>query len=144
MRILFDTSVLIAALVVAHPRHEDAAARLEQVHVGEIDLVICAHAVAELFSTLTSLPLSPRIRPGEARRLIREGVLSRAEIIPLDPEDYGAVIDEAAELGLESGIIYDALHARAARKSAVDRLWTFNVRDFDRVWPDHGGIIERI
>ena len=144
LRVLFDTSVLVPALVEKHPRHSDAALRLDQVHAGEIKLVISAHTIAELYSTLTALPLSPRISPDEAHRLIVENVLGHAEVVPLDASDYEAVMNQVAEMGLSSGIIYDALHAQAARKTGVARLWTMNERDFYRVWPDHEGIIEGI
>ena len=143
-RMLCDTSVLLPALVENHPRHGDAASRLDQAYAGEIQLVICAPAVAELFSTLTALPISPRISPDEARRLIVENVLGHAEVVPLDASDYETVMNQMADRGLSSGIVYDALHVQAAQKADVDRLWTLNERDFNRVWPDHGDIIEGV
>jgi predicted nucleic acid-binding protein len=41
-----------------------------------------------------------------------------------------------ADLGLSGGIIYDALIAKAAQKSKVDHLLTYNVDDFKRIWPE--------
>lgn len=41
-----------------------------------------------------------------------------------------------ANLGLSGGSVYDALIARSAQKSQVDRLLTLNVDDFKRVWPE--------
>jgi len=41
-------------------------------------------------------------------------------------------------LGLTGGIVYDALIAFAARKAKVDRMLTFNVSNFRRVWPEGG------
>jgi predicted nucleic acid-binding protein len=38
------------------------------------------------------------------------------------------------DLELSGGIIYDALIARAAQRSRVDRIVTFNIDDFKRVW----------
>ena len=143
-RVLFDTSVLVPALVENHPRHEDAVFRLGRVHAGEVRLVITAHALAELYAVLTALPISPRITPDEARRLIVENVLAHAEVVPLDASDYEAVLNQMADMGLSSGVIYDALHAQAARKTGVNRLWTMNERDFYRVWPNHEGIIEGV
>ena len=141
-RVLFDTSVLLPALVEKHPRHAEAARRLGRAHDGKIHLVISAHTLAELYSMLTTLPVSPRIGPDEARELISQNVRSRAEVVSLDAADYDAVVDKMTEMGLPGGIIYDALHVHAARKAVVDRLWTFNGRDFLRIWPDHGGVIE--
>src|SRR5690606_22431104 len=142
LRVFFDTSVLVPALVAKHPRHDGAASRLELVHTGEIRLVISAHTIAELYSTLTAIPLSPSISPSAARELTSHTGLAEAEIVYLNAGDYEAVMAPMAELGLSSGAIYDSLHAYAARKSKVDRRWTSTERDFNRVWPDHDGVIE--
>jgi len=39
-----------------------------------------------------------------------------------------------SELGLTGGIISDALIVKAAQKSGVERLLTFNADDFIRLW----------
>ena len=44
-------------------------------------------------------------------------------------------------LGLAGGVIYDALIARVALKSNVDRLLTLNIDHFTRAWPDGEKII---
>ena len=93
------------------------------------------HALAETFSTLTSLPLIPRIPPAKAVRLIRESILSVVELVTLDDDDYQAVLNRVAELGLTSGAVYDALHVCAAEKVNADELVTFNGRDFQRMPP---------
>lgn len=40
------------------------------------------------------------------------------------------------DLGLSGGVIYDAIIAKAANKSGVDHVLTFNIDDFTRVWPE--------
>ena len=50
MKILFDTSVLVAALINSHPRHESAIHWLQQVKLGEIEMVIATHTLAELYA----------------------------------------------------------------------------------------------
>ena len=139
--LLFDTSVLIAALVENHPSHSKAAPLLEQAQSGKIQLVICAHALGELYSILTSLPISPRISPDEARELIRENVLNRATVVELDESDYDTVIERMAERGLSGGMLYDGLHIQAAIKGGVDSLRTLNVNGIERIWPEHSGVI---
>ena len=52
--------------------------------------------------------------------------------MPLDPDDYRAVLREVATLGLASGAVYDALHAHCARKERVDQILTYNLSDFAR------------
>jgi predicted nucleic acid-binding protein len=135
MKILFDTSVLVAAMVEAHPRHADAFPWLQKARAGRIGYFVCAHTLAELFSVLSTLPTSPRPSPALARRLIHENVEAAARIVALSRGDYSAVVREVAALGLSGGVVYDALIARAARKGNVDRLLTLNAGDFLRVWP---------
>ena len=40
---------------------------------------------------------------------------------------------------LTGGIIYDALHLQAAIKAKVDRLYTANLRDFQRLYSEDLG-----
>ena len=67
--------------------------------------------------------------------MIRRNVIGPAHVVTLDGADYEAVIDRMTQLGLSSGAVYDALHVRAAEKVPVDRLYTFNGRDFRRMPP---------
>ena len=141
VRVLFDTSVLVAALVQAHPMHSLALPLLQRAKDGEIHLLVATHSLAELFSVLTALPVRPRISPTLARQLLAESVEPFAELIPLSVSDYRAVLDRMVELGLAGGAVYDGLAARAAEKSKAVRLLTFNERDFQRLWPD---AVERV
>ncbi len=136
MRALFDTSVLVAALEAALPDHKVALPWLQRAHGGEITLLISAHTLAEVFSTLTVLPLSPRLSPAKALRLIEENIARHAEMVPLAPEDYLAALQRAPGLDVAGGTIYDALIARAAAKANADILLTLNPRHFLRVWPE--------
>ena len=134
MKILFDTSVLVAALINSHPRHESAIHWLQQVKLGEIEMVIATHTLAELYAVLTRLPLKVRIAPNVARRLINESVSSNSKQIPLSTKDYEETIRQVSNKGLSGGIIYDALIAKVAFKAKVDILLTFNLKHFQRVW----------
>lgn len=55
MRVLLDTSVLVAAMVEAHPAHERALPWLQRVEAGIDSGVVAAHSVAELYAVLTTL-----------------------------------------------------------------------------------------
>jgi len=132
---LLDTSVLVAALVGDLPEHDAAAAVLRATLDGARTLNVSAHTLAELYAVLTTLPVTPRISPGQAAELIRRNVLARARVVALSAEDYEAVIDRMTRLGLSGGAVYDGLHVRAAEQARVDRLFTFNGRDFRRMPP---------
>ena len=136
MKVLFDTSVLVAAIVEAHPRHSQAASWLKRAKSQEIEYLAACHTLAELYSTLSGLPARPRISPADAWRLVQENVSGSARLIALSAADYAATLQRAAEKGLSGGVIYDALIARAAEKAGADRLLTLNESDFRRVWPE--------
>lgn len=136
MKVLFDTSVFVAAIIEPHPLHHRAFPWLKRARSGELDLVIASHTLAELYAVLTTLPVKPKIQPGMACHLIHEDVPCAAKILSLSAADYKATIRRMGDLGLSGGVIYDALIAAIARKSGVDHLLTFNLRDFHRIWPE--------
>lgn len=88
MRYLLDTSVLVAAIVEAHPAHAQALPRLQKVKSGVDDGVIAAHSLAELYAILTTLLIQPRISPSTAQQLIHHNVLDTFEVVFLSDEDY--------------------------------------------------------
>lgn len=136
MKVLLDSSVLLPALVERAPGHHEAAPHLHEIRRGATRLYVAAHALAECYSSLTTLPTRPTPTPGQARRLIERNVVGLAEeIIPLVGEDYRAAIERMTEQGLVSGAIYDCLHVIAAERAGVDELRTFNGRDFRRMPP---------
>lgn len=132
MRTLFDTSVLVAALVDQLGSHEAAFQAFRRYTEGEHTGTCSTHAVAECYATLTALPVAPRIPPDQARRLIEESVLRRLTVSPLAADDYRTVLHDVSALGLGSGAVYDALHARCAQKERVDQILTYNLTDFER------------
>jgi predicted nucleic acid-binding protein len=138
MRVLFDTSVLVAAVVQPHPVHARAVHWLRRAKSKEFESFVAAHSLAELYAVLTTLPVSPRILPGTAWRIIREDVEAVVQAVSLSPREYGTAIQRMAEWGLSGGIVYDALIAQVAEKVRVQKLLTLNPEDFKRVWPEGG------
>lgn len=136
MKCLFDTSVLIAALVQLHPRHEVARGALYACRSGSRQGVIGAHSLAECYSTLSGYPVRPRIRPLEVRRMLEQGIIGSLEVVALDAGDYRRVIGQLADAGWQGGQVYDALLLECARKANCEQVLTFNFRDFRRLAPD--------
>jgi predicted nucleic acid-binding protein len=141
VKVLFDTSVLVAAMVAAHPAHARASAWLRKAKTGEVGFLVAAHTLAELFAVLTRLPTAPRISPEAACRLVEENVASRAEVFALDAADYRLLLSRWAGLGVAGGAVYDGLIAKAAERAQADRLLTLNVDHFRRVWPEGSALI---
>lgn len=141
MKVLFDTSVLIAGLVQPHPFHGPGLSWLKRAKAKEFELFVSSHTLAELFAVLSTLPVSPRISPALAWRLIHENIEPVAAVVSLSTSDYLAVLRRMRDLGISGGAIYDALILRAAQKSRVDRVITFNVNEFRRLWPEGEALI---
>lgn len=136
MKVLLDTSVLVAAMVEAHPRHAEALPWLQRAKKGEVDACVASHTLAELYSVLTTLPVHPRISPPTAWRLLQENVISTCEVVGLSLQDYRAVLEHLSVAGIAGGATYDALIAQAGSRAAVDQIVTFNEADFRKVAPD--------
>ena len=132
MRTLFDTSVLVSAVVDQLSNHQSSFNALRRHSGGEHWGCCSTHALAECYATLTTLPLPSRVLPEQARTLVEESIGKRLQTIQLTSEDYLLVLRQVADLGLASGAIYDGLHVRSAQKAAVDQILTYNLADFER------------
>lgn len=132
MKVLFDTSVLVAACVSHHPKHDVALSWLQKAISKKIDFFVSAHSLLECYAVLTQLPVAPKITSHLASQLIHENIQKHAEIVALTAKEYLDVIDSISKQGLIGGVVYDALIFKAAEKGKVDQLITFNVKDFKR------------
>lgn len=141
MKLIFDTSTLIAALLKPHEAHHVAHPWLDQVLAGEHTGVLSAHTLAELYSTLTRLPLQPKITATDALDLIRENLVGTFDVIGLTPADYWTILENLQSLDLVGGVTYDALIMYVAIKTGADKVLTLNGRDFVRLFPQFTGEI---
>jgi predicted nucleic acid-binding protein len=117
VKALFDTSVLVAAMVEAHPMHAVAWPCLKRTKDGLDSGFVAAHSVAELYAVLSTLPVRTRITPSVAQQLIKHDVLDILQVIPLSAEDYALVVEQLSERGLSGGAAYDALILQSAVKA---------------------------
>ncbi len=141
MRILFDTSVLVAGMVQTHPRHESAIAWLQKARRKELSLVISSHSLLECYAVLTRLPMTPKISPNIARQLIHDNLSEMAEVVALSSNEYFALLQDCSNQSLSGGIVYDALIFKVALASKVQHLLTFNNKDFKRFTLENNFII---
>jgi len=135
VRLYFDTSVLVSLAVRHHPHHDLAFAAFHQVTRGGHEGFVSAHGLAETFSTLTRLPITPMVHPTEAYRFVSETIVESCAVVYLVERDYLTTLEAAAKAGLSGGVIYDALQLRCAEKARCDRIYTFNMSDFVRIAP---------
>ncbi|MGH9446846.1 MAG: type II toxin-antitoxin system VapC family toxin [Terriglobia bacterium] len=136
MNIFFDTSVLVAASSRSHPHHVQAFPVLRRVAAGKDRGFISTHSIAEVYASLTRLPVEPLIHPMEAARIVTDNLLPHFEVVPLGKEDYLEALNSVKNGGWSGAKIYDMLLLRCAAKRRVDRIYTFNLRDFKLLAPE--------
>ena len=131
MKEFFDTSVLVGAFWGGHPHHE---ASLKRFSAANKRKSACAmHTLAEVYATMTALPVKNVIPPEQAMLFVQEA-RDRLTIVTLTEDEYYNTIEQAAALGFTSGRVYDALLLRcAARKAKV--IYTWNLKHFRTISP---------
>ena len=133
MKILFDSSTLIAASVQNHPKHESAFSWLKKAKNSEVEGYVSAHTLLEVYSVLTRTPFQPKIIPAHARRLIDTNVTSLMNVISLEMKGYNEILDLLANHQLKGGIVYDALILKCSMDKEIPYIVTANRKDFERL-----------
>jgi predicted nucleic acid-binding protein len=131
VKVAFDTSVLVAALVAEHPFHARAAPWMRATRDGTHAGIVALHALAETWATITALPLDPRVTGERAREMVWR-LVDHVEVPRSSKAEYEEAMRLCAVAGVRSGAVYDALHYVAARNAGAKAFLTFEVRDFAR------------
>ena len=136
MKEFFDTSVLIGAFWRGHPHHE---ASLKLISAAYKRKSACAaHTLAEVYATMTALPVKDVIPPEQALLFVQE-TRDRFTIVCLDEEEYYKTIEQAAARGFPSDRVYDALLLQCAAKVKAETIYTWNLKHFRAIRPDAAG-----
>lgn len=138
MNVLFDSSVLVAFLVVDHEDHEGAYAAYSHFKGEDAAFYITSHSLAEVYRTLTRGVAYLSYSAAKAYKAIQDTLLGNFELVILESDDYLKVLKRMKEQSLTGALIYDALISRAAEKIDARYLVTFNEKDFKRIWPENG------
>ena len=115
-----DTTVIVAALLAAHPAHRRSHAALKG---GFSD----THAMAEAFRVLTAAYKIPASQAADAVLSLPAKFWRAVEL-----EDYQHAVQRCADAGVSSGAVYDAVHASVARREKAGKILTHNTADFLR------------
>ena len=126
MEIFVDTTVLVAASEQGHPHYTRAWPALRRVAAGQDKGFMSVHSIAEVYASLTRLPVQPRIHPLEAVRIVADNILAHFEVVPIGKEDYMEALNTVGSGGWSGAKIYDALLLRCAARCTVERIYTFN------------------
>ena len=119
--IYLDTSVIVPAFAEAHPNHTVC-----EPLVTAPNSVTSAHALAETFSVLTKVYKYD----SESVAAVLRDLPNALRIEPVTMADYFEAMTHSKQRSITGGRIYDALHVAVARRLRVERVLTFNVRDF--------------
>lgn len=136
MSILLDSDVLVAGVLERHPHHARAKPWLQRAAAGEVDAVVAAHSLAQVYRVLTTYAIGPRIAPGDAADMIERDIVARCRVRAIDSRGHLKCIRALSRRGIAGGAVYDGLIAEVGRAARVDKIVTFNVADFRRVAPD--------
>lgn len=104
-----DTSVAVAALDATHEAHEVCRAVASRRRPA-----LAGHAAFETYSVLTRLPGDSRVTPEIAAAAIGAAFPDRCW---LNRSHHERLLGRFPDLGIEGGMVYDALVGEAARTS---------------------------
>lgn len=132
MKVFLDTSVLVAAFWGDHAQHGPS---VKLVKAATPKTASCAaHTVAEVYSTMTRLPVKPPIPTEQALLFVRQ-IQEQFTVVALTDAEYFATIERLAENGIARGQVYDGLIMTAAAKSNAETIYTWDMDDFQKVSP---------
>ena len=128
MKVLLDSSVLIAALVPSEIAHAECSAWIKAP-----DCAVYVHALNETFAILTGGGLGFRIDAALAAELIHKHITSAMTVVTLDGDETTKAHTKARRHGVRGGGVYDYMHLVAARKAGAEAIITLNFSDFQHL-----------
>lgn len=140
MKAFLDTSVLVATFYGDHEHHAPSLDIF--LRFGKTGACCAVHSLAEVYATLTGMPVKHRVG-GDAALLFLQDIRDRLKLVSLDEDEYFRMIEEAAQVNLTGGAIYDALLGQCALKAKAETLYTWNTHDFLRLPQTIAGIVRR-
>jgi predicted nucleic acid-binding protein len=134
----FDSSVLVPVFYADH-QHHSASARIF-LSASKEDSFCALRTLGEVYVTLTSLPVRPRISGTNGLAFVKQ-IRDRLTVVSLSEQEYVAAL-ESVSASIVGGAAYDALIAHCAVKAGAEILFTWNVRDFTRFGPDIARLVK--
>lgn len=141
MNVFCDTSVLVAGSLEDHVDFARADHVLSRIERGDDIGFASAHTLAEAFAVLSRMPTTPKLLPQDVLAMLQNDLIPHFTFMALQPHDYIEAIGALAAKGLGGGRIYDLLHLRVAAKLTLDRIYTFNEREWKTLAPELASLI---
>lgn len=124
----FDTSVVVPALLAAHPMHAVSRSLVVRTLAGPTRPVLPSPVLVESFSVLTRMPGG--LRAEVARDALLLAFRGRVTLVAVDDDVLWDALGTWPAVGAGGGRAYDAHVLACAQKGGAGRLWTFNVKHF--------------
>jgi predicted nucleic acid-binding protein len=128
----------VAAFVTGHIAHAASRQWLERALTGQIQGIVGAGTLADVYERLTGLETLPRLRARQALHLIEEN-LRDFEVVVLRPAEHRRALARAADLGWSSA--RRALVAEAALRVGADVLLSIDPDALVPLGADVAGIV---
>jgi predicted nucleic acid-binding protein len=126
-----DATVLVAAVVAWHERHEAAATAVESA-LARKALVVPAGALIDAYAILTRLPAQHRLQHAEAFHLLRSN-FATARVAGPRTRDAWSLLRRLSVAPLGGSDTYDAQLLEVARDAGAKTLLTFRRADLERL-----------
>jgi predicted nucleic acid-binding protein len=133
MKVLYDTSVLVAAFIKTHPLHEKSFSWFKKAYSSEFQSYVSSHTLLEIYAVLTSLPLEKKLESYIAISIIKKNIYPVFTIINYSERDYKNLLLCLSELKIKGGSSYDGLIVFAAYKEKINNIITLNKKDFEKI-----------
>jgi predicted nucleic acid-binding protein len=140
VNVMFDTSVIFAAMISSHPSHRPCFQVVDDARSGNVQGYLSTHSLAEFYSITTRYPIQPKVSPQEAEDLITD-MLGYLQLVTLTPRIYQSAIAQMVHLDLPGGGIFDMLIAQAALTVNAGQIMTLNAKHFTRISPEIASIV---
>jgi predicted nucleic acid-binding protein len=126
-----DTSVIVAALIGWHERHEPACSAIEAA-LARKSLVIPAPALLDSYAVLTRLPAQHRLTHADAFHLLRSSFATARIAAPKNRDAWSALRRWSVN-ALGGSDAYDAQIVEIARDAGAKTLLTFRRAELERM-----------
>jgi predicted nucleic acid-binding protein len=126
-----DATVLSAAIVSWHERHEPAVSALEAA-LARKALILPSPVILEAYAALTALPAQHRLSPADAFHLLRSSFGTVKTVGP-KTRDVWSVLRKFSVVPLGGSDVYDAMIVDIARDAGAKMLLTFRRAELERL-----------
>lgn len=126
-----DASVLVAAVVSWHERHEAAVNALEAA-LARKSLVLPSTVIVDAYAVLTKLPAQHRLTHADAFHLLRTS-FGTARIAGPKTRDAWSILRRWSVSPIGGNDVHDALLIEIARDAGAKSLLTFRRTELERL-----------